>query len=87
MPQGRVVDVFWGKGQDTKFTCMMSAPVFAVLRYFVRGLLKRMPTKAELNQFSVDAEGEKRPLELSKTLESVAFGTWSIWSVGVAREC
>ena len=69
VPHGRVIDVFWGKGQDAKFTCMMSAPVFAVLRYFVRGLLKRMPTKAELNQFALMRKGEKKPLELSKTLE------------------
>ena len=69
VPQGRVIDVFCGKGQDTKFTGLMSATVFVVLRYFVRGLLNRIPAKEDLDRFVLMRNGSDKPLELSKTLE------------------
>ena len=69
VPQGRVIDVFCGEGQDTKFTCLTSATIFAALRFFVRGLLKRMPTEEDLKKFALIRKGEKKPLELTRTFE------------------
>lgn len=69
VPQGRLIEVFCGDGQETKFTCLTSATIFAALRYFVRGLLKRMPTEEELERFALTRKGEEKPLQLKKTFE------------------